>query len=160
MKINCLNNRSTGFDCSFVGLCSQMIQMGYFSCQKAYLWFIRLTMEKHQHGTLVAWFATLIIQTTYPHFFSWIFLKWKLLLILVTTRSRETMFNNKQLNQGQDSLGVEGCSCQDRALESMTSCNKFGIHYLFNGVLVSLLSIFIPCIILYEHSCLYLLHCT
>ena len=42
----------------------------------------------------------------------------------------------------------------------MTWCNKFGIHYLFNDVLVSLLSIFIPSIILYEHSCLHLLHYT
>ena len=42
----------------------------------------------------------------------------------------------------------------------MTWCNKFEIHYLFNNVIVSLLSIFIPCIILYEHFCLYLLHCT
>ena len=42
----------------------------------------------------------------------------------------------------------------------MTWCNKFGIHYLFNDVPVSLLSILIPCIILYEHSCLHLLHCT
>ena len=39
----------------------------------------------------------------------------------------------------------------------MTWCNKFGIHYLFNDVPISLLSILIPCIILYEHSCL---HCT
>ena len=42
----------------------------------------------------------------------------------------------------------------------MTWCNKFGIHYLFNDVLVSLLSIPISCIILYEHSCLHLLHYT
>ena len=42
----------------------------------------------------------------------------------------------------------------------MTWYNKFGIHYLFNDVLVSLLSILIPCIILYEHSWLHLLHCT
>ena len=42
----------------------------------------------------------------------------------------------------------------------MTWCNKFGIHYLFNDVLVSFLSILIPCIIVYEHSCLHLLHCT
>ena len=41
----------------------------------------------------------------------------------------------------------------------MTLCNKFGIHCLFNDVLVSLLFIFIPCIILYEYSCLHLLHC-
>ena len=41
----------------------------------------------------------------------------------------------------------------------MTWCSKFGIHYLFNNVPVSLLSIIIPCIILYEHSCLHLLHC-
>ena len=41
----------------------------------------------------------------------------------------------------------------------MTWCNTFRIHYLFNDVLVSLLSILIPCIILYEHSCLHLLHC-
>ena len=38
----------------------------------------------------------------------------------------------------------------------MAWCNKFGIHYLFNDVSVSLLSILIPCIIIYEHSCL---HC-
>ena len=37
----------------------------------------------------------------------------------------------------------------------MTWCNKFRIHYLFNDVPVSLLSILIPCIILYEHSCLH-----
>ena len=42
----------------------------------------------------------------------------------------------------------------------MTWCNKFGIHYLFNDVLVSLLSILIPCIILYDHSWLHFLHCT
>ena len=42
----------------------------------------------------------------------------------------------------------------------MTLCNKFGIHYLFNNVLVSFLSIFIPWIILYKYSCLHLLHCT
>ena len=42
----------------------------------------------------------------------------------------------------------------------MTWCNKFGIHYLFNDVSVSLLSILIPCIILYEHSCPYILHYT
>ena len=40
----------------------------------------------------------------------------------------------------------------------MTWCNKFGIHYLFNDVPISLLSILILCIILYEHSCLYLLN--
>ena len=34
-----------------------------------------------------------------------------------------------------------------------------GIHYLFNDVPVSLLAILIPCIILYKHSCLHLLHC-
>ena len=42
----------------------------------------------------------------------------------------------------------------------MTWWNKFRIHYLFNDVPISLLSILIPCIILYEHSCLHLLHCT
>ena len=42
----------------------------------------------------------------------------------------------------------------------MTWCNKFGIHYLFNDVLISLLSILIPFIILYEHCCLHLLHYT
>ena len=42
----------------------------------------------------------------------------------------------------------------------MTWCNKFGIHYLFNNVSVSLLFILISCIILYEHSCLHLLYCT
>ena len=42
----------------------------------------------------------------------------------------------------------------------MAWCNEFGIHDLFNNVLVSLLSILIPCIILYEHSCLHLLYCT
>ena len=42
----------------------------------------------------------------------------------------------------------------------MTWCNKFGIHYLFNEVPVSLLSILIPCIILDDHSCLHFLHCT
>ena len=41
----------------------------------------------------------------------------------------------------------------------MTWCNKFGIHYLFNDAPISLLSILIPCIILYEHSYLHLLHC-
>ena len=34
----------------------------------------------------------------------------------------------------------------------MTSWNKFRIHYSFNDILVSFLSILIPCIILYEHS--------
>ena len=38
--------------------------------------------------------------------------------------------------------------------------NKIGIHYLFNDVPVSLLSIIIACIILYEHGCLHLLHYT
>ena len=42
----------------------------------------------------------------------------------------------------------------------MTWYNKFGIHYLFNDVLVSLLYILIPCIILYENSFLHILHCT
>ena len=42
----------------------------------------------------------------------------------------------------------------------MTWRNKCGIHYLLNDVPVSLLSILIPCIMLYEHSCLHLLHCT
>ena len=42
----------------------------------------------------------------------------------------------------------------------MTSYNKHGIHYLFNDAPVSLLSIIISCIILYEHSCLHLLYCT
>ena len=42
----------------------------------------------------------------------------------------------------------------------MTWCNKFGIHYLCNDVPVSLLSILIPCIILYEHCCLHILYCT
>ena len=41
----------------------------------------------------------------------------------------------------------------------MTWYNKFRIHYLFNDVLVSLLSILILCIILYEHSYLHILHC-
>ena len=41
----------------------------------------------------------------------------------------------------------------------MTWHNKFGIYYLFNDVLVSFLSILILYIILYEHSCLHLLHC-
>ena len=41
----------------------------------------------------------------------------------------------------------------------MTWFNKFGIHYLFNDVPIWLLSILIPCIILYEYSCLHLLHC-
>ena len=50
--------------------------------------------------------------------------------------------------------------CKNRALKSMTWCNKFEIHYLFNNVSVSLLSILIPCIILYEYSCLHILHCT
>ena len=44
--------------------------------------------------------------------------------------------------------------------KSITWYNKFGIHYLFNDIPISLLSILIPCIILYEHSCLYFLHCT
>ena len=44
--------------------------------------------------------------------------------------------------------------CLDRALKNMTWCNKFGIHYLFNDVRVSHLSILILCIILYEYSCL------
>ena len=39
----------------------------------------------------------------------------------------------------------------------MTWCNKIGINYLFNDVLVSLLSILISYIILYEHC--YFLHC-
>ena len=42
----------------------------------------------------------------------------------------------------------------------MTWCNKFGIHYLFNDVPILVLFILIPCMILYEHSCLYLFHCT
>ena len=42
----------------------------------------------------------------------------------------------------------------------MTWCNKFGIHYLFNDVPVSLLSILVPCIMLYDHSCLHILHYT
>ena len=42
----------------------------------------------------------------------------------------------------------------------MTWCKKFGIHYLFNDVPVSLLFILISCIIYYEHSCMHLLHCT
>ena len=46
----------------------------------------------------------------------------------------------------------------DRALKSMTWGNKFGLHYLFNDVPILLLSVLIPCIILYEHSCLYILH--
>ena len=41
----------------------------------------------------------------------------------------------------------------------MTWCNKIGIHYLFNDVLVSPLSILIPCIMLYKHYCLHFLHC-
>ena len=48
----------------------------------------------------------------------------------------------------------------DRDLKSMIWCYKFRIHYLFNDDLISLLPILIPCIILYEHSCLNLLHCT
>ena len=51
-------------------------------------------------------------------------------------------------------------NCYDRTLKSLTWCNKFGIHYLFNDVAVSLLSILISYIILYEHSCLHLLHYT
>ena len=50
--------------------------------------------------------------------------------------------------------------CYDRALKSMTLCNKFGILYLFNDVTVSLLSILIPCIILYKYFFLHLLHYT
>ena len=50
--------------------------------------------------------------------------------------------------------------CLVRALKSMTWCNKFGIHYLFSDIPVSLLSILIPCIILYKHSCLHFFHCT
>ena len=42
----------------------------------------------------------------------------------------------------------------------MTWCNKFGIHYLFNDIPISLLSILIQYIILYEFFCLHLLHCT
>ena len=42
----------------------------------------------------------------------------------------------------------------------MTWCNKFGIHYLFNDVPILVLFILIPCMIFYEHSCLYLFHCT
>ena len=41
----------------------------------------------------------------------------------------------------------------------MTWCNRFRILYLFNDVLVSILFILIPYIILYEHSCIHLLHC-
>ena len=41
----------------------------------------------------------------------------------------------------------------------MTWCNKFEIHYIFNDVLVSLLSTLIPCTILDEHFCLHLLYC-
>ena len=42
----------------------------------------------------------------------------------------------------------------------MTWCNKFGIHYLFDNILILLLSILISCILLYEHYCLHLLHYT
>ena len=41
---------------------------------------------------------------------------------------------------------------QDRALKSMICCNRFGIHYSFNDIPNSLLSIIFLCIILYEHS--------
>ena len=41
----------------------------------------------------------------------------------------------------------------------MTWYNKFEIHYLFNDILGSLLSILILCIILYEHSCFHILRC-
>ena len=41
----------------------------------------------------------------------------------------------------------------------MTWCNQVWIHYLFKDIPVSLLFILIPCIILYEHSCLHVLHC-
>ena len=41
----------------------------------------------------------------------------------------------------------------------MAWCNKYGIHYLFNDLPVSFLSFLILGIILYEHSCLHLLHC-
>ena len=41
----------------------------------------------------------------------------------------------------------------------MTWCNKIW-NSLFNYMPVSLLSIHIPCITLYEHSYLYFLHCT
>ena len=34
----------------------------------------------------------------------------------------------------------------------MTCCNRFRIHYLLSDILVSLLSVLIPYIILYEHS--------
>ena len=34
----------------------------------------------------------------------------------------------------------------------MTKCNRFEIHYSFNDIPSSLLSIFNPCIIHYEHS--------
>ena len=42
----------------------------------------------------------------------------------------------------------------------MTWCNRFEIHYLFDDILGSFLSILIPCIILYGHSSLPFLHCT
>ena len=42
----------------------------------------------------------------------------------------------------------------------MTWCNKFGIHYLFDNILILLLSILISCMVLYEHYCLHLLHYT
>ena len=56
-----------------------------------------------------------------------------------------------------DTLGSS--SYYDRALKSMIWYNKFGIHYLFNDILVLLLSILISYIIFCEHSCLHLLHC-
>ena len=41
----------------------------------------------------------------------------------------------------------------------MRWCNIFGIYYLFNDTLVLILFILIPCITLYEHSCLHLFLC-
>ena len=59
-----------------------------------------------------------------------------------------------------NSTNNDPINCWDWALKSMTWYNKIGIHYLFNDVPISLLSILIPCIILYEHYCLHLLNCT
>ena len=80
-------------------------------------------------------------------------------LNMFSTRMKNRIFGNID-STSIVTLYVHGPLCSDRALKSMTWYNKFGIHYLFNDVPFSLLSILIPCIILYEHSCLHLLYCT
>ena len=62
--------------------------------------------------------------------------------------------------QNNDVTDCKSAIYYDITLKRMTWCNKFKNHYLFIDVPISLLSILIPCIILYEHSYLHLLHYT